>query len=243
MTSAALPRPFVGWRDLDVWEQRLMLWALFSIISFTHFLLSDPSFRGWASVFFYCGDAFEYCTPSFRWNMRGWRKATALWNFCLSTALAFQRLGVEAGLGGLLPGEEVITRESFMAIGWRLIPFWLNRWESTFGAECSSILFELPHFAVELLVVLPLVQIVCGRLRIVGQPHVRAGHNAQDQQQQQRRMEPENGRQRGREDAQMVPNVLMCAWVRDSSQRRLLPRLKANIRVMAMIVLVTTGES
>jgi len=221
-----------GWPAFDIWEQRLFLWAIFSIISFTHFILSDPNFVGWSSVYFYCGHEMQYCTASYRWNLRGWRKATALWNFCLSTALAFQRLGVEAGLGGLLPGEEVVTRESFISIGWRLIPFWLNRWESNFGAECSSILFELPHFALELLVVLPLVQIICGRLRILGQPHVRAAEGGAVRQ------GPRLGDNED-EDEMHVPNVLMCAWVRDSSQRKLMPRLKANVRVMATIVMVS----
>ena len=41
------------------------------------------------------------------------------------------------------------------------------------GAECSSALFELPHFAVELLIVLPTVQIICSRLRILAQPQLR----------------------------------------------------------------------
>lgn len=36
---------------------------------------------------------------------------------------------------------------------------WLNNWEQQWGAECSSMMFELPHFAVELLVVLPCVQV------------------------------------------------------------------------------------
>ena len=35
----------------------------------------------------------------------------------------------------------------------------LNNWEQQWGAECSSMLFELPHYALELLVVLPLVQV------------------------------------------------------------------------------------
>ena len=56
-------------------------------------------------------------------------------------------------------GEEIITKESFLSIAWRLIPYWLSRWESQWGAECSSMLFELPHYALELLVVLPLVQV------------------------------------------------------------------------------------
>ncbi len=56
-------------------------------------------------------------------------------------------------------GEEVVTKESFISICWRLIPYWLNKWEQEWGAECSSMMFELPHFAVELLVVLPCVQV------------------------------------------------------------------------------------
>ncbi len=56
-------------------------------------------------------------------------------------------------------GEEAVTKESFVSICWRLIPYWLNNWEQQWGAECSSMLFELPHFAIELLVVLPSVQV------------------------------------------------------------------------------------
>ena len=59
----------------------------------------------------------------------------------------------------LSPGEEVVTKESFVSIVWRLIPYWLNNWEQQWGAECSSMLFELPHYALELLVILPLVQV------------------------------------------------------------------------------------
>ncbi len=39
---------------------------------------------------------------------------------------------------------------------------WLNNWEQQWGAECSSMMFELPHFAVELLVILPCVQVRWG---------------------------------------------------------------------------------
>ncbi len=46
-----------------------------------------------------------------------------------------------------------------MSICWRLIPYFLNNWEQSWGAECSSMTFELPHFAVELLVILPCVQV------------------------------------------------------------------------------------
>jgi hypothetical protein len=53
----------------------------------------------------------------------------------------------------------VVTKESFISICWRLVPYWLNNWEHQWGAECSSMMFELPHFAMELLVVLPCVQV------------------------------------------------------------------------------------
>ena len=222
-----------GWRRMDIWEKRLVTWSVFSIASFSYFLVGDPSFQSWSSVYFFCGPNYEYCTSSFRWNIHGWRKAFVLWNFCLSFALALQRLAIEAGLGGLLPGEEAVTRESFISVIWRLIPFWLNRWESNFGAECSSILFELPHFALELLVVLPLVQIMAGRLRVVGHPHLRAAAAVV--------VVPPGAE---REDAAVValaPDVLRCAWVNDSSQRRLLPRLRAHCRTMAVICLISSG--
>ena len=52
-----------------------------------------------------------------------------------------------------------MTKEAFVSIIWRLIPYWLNNWEQQWGAECLSMLFELPHYALELLVILPLVQV------------------------------------------------------------------------------------
>lgn len=36
-----------------------------------------------------------------------------------------------------------MTKESFISIGWRLIPYWLNNWEQQWGAECSSMIFEV----------------------------------------------------------------------------------------------------
>lgn len=56
-------------------------------------------------------------------------------------------------------GEEVVTKECFVSVCWRLIPYFLNNWEKQWGAECSSMMFELPHFAFELLVILPIVQV------------------------------------------------------------------------------------
>ena len=58
-----------------------------------------------------------------------------------------------------LTGEEVVTKECFVSVCWRLIPYFLNNWEKQWGAECSSMMFELPHFAFELLVILPIVQV------------------------------------------------------------------------------------
>lgn len=194
-----------------------------SILSFVHFLLTDLSFTGWSSVYYFCGPSMEYCNANYSWNLKGWRKATALWNFGLSSALGVQRLLIEVGLGGLLPGEEAIPRECFVSIVWRLIPFWLNKWESNFGAECSSILFELPHFALELLVILPMVQILAGRMRIIANPHLRAPdvvHTEDDVQ-------------------DIVPDVLRCTWVVDVSQRSWPARLRANRKVLALIALVT----
>lgn len=57
-------------------------------------------------------------------------------------------------------GEEIVTKECFISVCWRLIPYVLNNWEKQWGAECSSMMFELPHFAVELLVILPIVQVL-----------------------------------------------------------------------------------
>jgi hypothetical protein len=218
------------------------MWAVFSIGSFAHFLNAAPEFTGWSSVYYFCGPEYQYCTSAFRWNLHGWRKAVVLWNFCLSSALALQRLAIEIGLGGLLPGEEAIARESFISIAWRLIPFWLNHWESNFGAECSSILFELPHFALELLVVLPLVQIVAGRLRVVGHPHLRADDEIPPPPQQRQQRPRVNNNNNNEPPVALAPDVLRCAWVNDSSQLKLFPRLRAHKRTMAVIACITTGN-
>ena len=144
--------------------------------------------------------------------------------FDMTLLYPVQQLGTSAQTHGpssdnrcnTITGEEVVTKESFISICWRLIPYWLNSWEQVcwlcvpwiladtpharptgmttchadhwvwptaqhlclpcwqeWGAECSSALFELPHFAVELLIVLPTVQIICSRLRILAQPQLR----------------------------------------------------------------------
>ncbi len=71
-----------------------------------------------------------------------------------------QRNTINLCLATTTAGEEVVTKESLVSFCWRLIPYWLNSWEQQWGAECSSVMFELPHFAVELLVVLPCVQVL-----------------------------------------------------------------------------------
>lgn len=55
-------------------------------------------------VYFFCGPQMQYCTCGFRWNLAGWSKAFILWNFVLSAALGVQRLIIQLGLCGLLPG-------------------------------------------------------------------------------------------------------------------------------------------
>ena len=41
----------------------------------------------------------------------------------------------------------------------------------------------------------------------------------------------------------LAPDPLRCAWMRDPAQRRLLPRLRANTRMMFVLVLITGGEA
>jgi hypothetical protein len=89
----------------------------------------------------------------------GWYKALVLWLFTLLTAVGFRNLVSQVVFGGLLPGEEYIDHEALQTVFIRLIPYWFNNWEQQWGVECSSLLFELPHFAIELLVILPMVQV------------------------------------------------------------------------------------
>ncbi|RMZ56490.1 hypothetical protein APUTEX25_001337, partial [Auxenochlorella protothecoides] len=222
-----------GPRRFTAWELRNVLWASASLVSFA-FLLLDGDLNSWADVFYFCGEDMRYCTSDYRWNVRGWRKAVALWNFMLAGAMGLQRLVIVLGLNGLHPGEDVVTQESFVSIGWRLIPYWLNNWEQQWGAECSSMVFELPHFALELLVVLPCVQILCARLKILAQPHVAAALPPEDAQAEAAGEGPGDER-----DAPVwTPNILACRWERRRGQRRLLPRLKANLRAMSLTLFV-----
>lgn len=66
--------------------------------------------QGWASVYWFCGSTekpFEFCTCNFKWNAQGWTKAIILWSFVLTAALGVQRLAIQLGLNGLLPGRNV----------------------------------------------------------------------------------------------------------------------------------------
>lgn len=237
MYIPAGPSPF------SAWELRNVTWATASLISFV-FLLLDGDLHSWADVYYFCGDNMRYCTADYRWNVRGWRKAVALWNFMLATAMGLQRLFIVLGLGGLLRGEETLTQESFISIAWRLIPYWLNNWEQQWGAECSSMIFELPHFALELLVVLPCVQILCARLRILAHPPLLVGGGGGEEDAPAE--EPLVGLQgddqvegpRELQDVVWAPDVLRYRWERRAGQRRLIPRLKANIRPMTVILFV-----
>jgi len=166
-----------------------------------------------------------------------------IWNFVLTAALGAQRLAILIGLDGLLPGvdrrdanagrdatsrpahpcvrthlchagEEVVTKESFISICWRLIPYWLNNWEQAWGAECSSMMFELPHFAIELLVVLPCVQLLCSRMKILVMPVVELQAAAAHQD------EPPLDR------SEYAPNILKGYWEHRPVQKKLMPRLR-----------------
>ncbi|GIL76693.1 hypothetical protein Vretimale_8764 [Volvox reticuliferus] len=215
-----------GWSELTVNDKRRFLFGIFASIEFIHFLQYDAEFKGWQSVYYFCGHELQYCTCNFRWNVWGWIKAVVLWNFVLTATLGAQALIIQAGLGGLLPGEEAVTRESVISICWRLIPFWLNNWEQQWGAEVSSMTFELPHFAVELLIILPCCQIICSRLKLLVTPlWIRQGP-------------------RGVDEGPLVledfaPNVLEGFWERRPEQRNFLPRVRSNLRVLVFLTGLT----
>ncbi|KAK9858813.1 hypothetical protein WJX84_002650 [Apatococcus fuscideae] len=209
-----------------VWCRRHIAWGLLSIGILEYFVLVvDPDFKGWGDVYYFCGSRLQHCTCNFRWNLSGWVKALVLWNFVLSSALGLQKLLAQLGLDGLLPGEEVVTKDSFISIIWRLIPYWLNNWEQQWGSECTSMMFELPHFALELLVVLPCIQIVCGRLRILALAPGQALGQLPDHPAQDPRLR-----------AHLAPDVLRGTWSVDARQALFMPRLRANLKVLAMVV-------
>ncbi|CAD7698420.1 unnamed protein product [Ostreobium quekettii] len=211
-----------GWDRLGYVEQLGVLWGAASAYSFVAFLHKETSFQGWGDVYFFCGPLHEYCTCGFRWNLLGWWKAVTVWNFSIASAVGLQKLALQLGLGGLLPGEEVVTKDSFISVCWRLVPYWLNNWEQNWGTECSSMLFEVPRFALELLVILPCVQILCSRLKILAAAQIRVVVPEQEAGMVSR----EN----------IAANVIKGHWEVDPSQRNMMKRLRCNMRIMAFIV-------
>lgn len=94
-----------GWDSLGNWDRRQLAWGCASAAAFLYFLCCDVEFESWGDVYFFCGRRLQYCTCNFRWNGLGWAKATVLWNFILTAALGAQRLLIQVGLNGLLPGR------------------------------------------------------------------------------------------------------------------------------------------
>ena len=69
--------------------------------------------QSWGDVYLFCGNSMRYCNCDMRWNLRGWVKAAVLWNFVLSSSLAVQKLVIQAGLNGLLPGKDSPKKASW----------------------------------------------------------------------------------------------------------------------------------
>jgi hypothetical protein len=89
----------------------------------------------------------------------GWYKASVVWLFTLSAAAGARALLAALFLDGPLPGEEAVEHEVAFALAWRLVPFWLSRWEREWGAESASLLYAAPHVAAELLLLQPLLHV------------------------------------------------------------------------------------
>ncbi|DBA86614.1 TPA: hypothetical protein ACH3X1_005082 [Trebouxia sp. C0004] len=84
-------------------------------------------------------------------------------------------------------------------------------------------MFELPHFALELLVVLPCVQIMSSRLKMLLMP---AG----------RGLVPPSDQNPPEEAANMAPVIMTGLWEDRKADQGLQGRLRANFRVLALIV-------
>ena len=120
--------------------------------------------------------------------------------------------------------------------------------------------FELPHFAAELLVVLPVVQILCARLKILALPPGRglvggggaggegegegaaAGGAVAGEAAPAPAAPPPAAAAAARAAAaaaahpDLAPSILTGTWAPDPSQRTLLGRVRANRRVLAAVV-------
>ena len=87
-------------------HQTVLLWGVSSHKAETFFVrLMSILTQGWGDVYYFCGSRLEYCACDMRWNYEGWIKAFILWNFVLSVSVGLQKLAIQAGLKGLLPGE------------------------------------------------------------------------------------------------------------------------------------------
>ena len=79
--------------------------------------------------------------------------------FVVFSAAGLRNVLLVTCVGGLLPGEEVVEEGVWRAILFRMVPYWFNNWDQQWGVEASSMLYALPHFSLEFLVLLPLVQV------------------------------------------------------------------------------------
>ena len=59
----------------------------------------------------------------------GYYKAVVIWCFVLGSAAGVRALVAQLALGGPLPGEEAVEHEVLYAVLWRLVPFYMNKWE------------------------------------------------------------------------------------------------------------------
>ena len=213
------------------WNRLLRLFTLGALanISFARYLSQDSNFTGWEDVFFFCGDDYRYCTSGFHWNLAGLQKAIVLWSFVMSSAVGARELILLIGVGPLYPEEGVPLSDTMLCVVWRLLPYWLNNWERRWGAECSSLLFEVQHFATELGLILPCVQVLTARLKLLAF------------------IQPVQGmpialRRVAEPDAvtiDHVPDFLRLRLLYSPLDRWLLGRLKRNSRILWAVTAVT----
>jgi hypothetical protein len=74
--------------------------------------------------------------------------------------------------------------------------------------------FELPHFAVELVIILPCVQILCSRMKVLAMPSVNAA------------LPPRRDGRPQLVREEYVPNVLRGCWERQPEQRHIWQRVR-----------------
>lgn len=79
---------------------------------------------------------------------------------------------------------------------------------------CAVLQFELPHFAVELVIILPCVQILCSRMKVLAMPSVNAA------------LPPRRDGRPQLVREEYVPNVLRGCWERQPAQRHIWQRIR-----------------